>query len=60
MKNVEENLNEKTKENNNNNSNLEQLEISSKEIFSFNIWLLINFGFCKKLKKMNIKMPFFR
>ena len=52
MKNVEENLNEKTKENNNNNSNLEQLEISSEEIFSFNIWLLINFGFCKKLKKI--------
>jgi hypothetical protein len=57
MKNVNENFNEKLKENtiNNNtsqidniyNSNLVQIEISSEEIFTFNIWILLNLGFCK-------------
>lgn len=44
MKNVDKNLNKKTKENY---ENKEHQEISSEEIFSFNIWLLLNFGFCK-------------
>ena len=43
MKNVEENLNKKSEEN----LQKKEHEISSEEIFSFNIWLLINFGFCK-------------